>query len=82
MKETRQQFDARLYCVEDPVPAKEAAENLDKRKFWFVCVPLGAVIAFVLAVVAESGGVFCFAWPVVSLLLWGVSSGGDDGARR
>ena len=75
MKENREQFDNRMFQQEDPKPAKDAADKLDTRKFWFVCVPLGAVVAFVASLVAQSGGVFLPCWVVVSLLIWGGMSG-------
>jgi hypothetical protein len=56
----------------DPKPAKDAAEKLDKQKFWAMWVPLGAVIALVLSLWAGSAGAFFFAWPVVYLFLWGM----------
>lgn len=70
-----EEFRNAMWQKEDPKPAKEAADKLDMRKFWFLCVPLGAVIAFVLALVADNGGVFVFSWPVISLVLWGASKG-------
>jgi hypothetical protein len=75
MKETRQQFDARMYIQGDPAPEQAASQELDKRSFWFMWVPLGALGAFLLTMWAGSGGVFLPAWFVITMLLWGAFGG-------
>ncbi len=74
---TRKQFDACLYQQDDPEPEKRAAHDPDKRSFWFMWVPLGALGAAMLSMWAESGGVFLPAWFVITMLLWGAFGGNE-----
>ena len=53
---------------------KERQATHEFRGFVFLCVPLGAIIAFFITLMADSGGVFLPAWGVCSLILFGVFS--------
>ena len=55
---TRKQFDSCLYQQDDPAPIKAKTDKHTFRTFWFVCVPGGALAAFVLTLISQDGGVF------------------------
>jgi hypothetical protein len=54
-------------------PDPEKARKLDFQKFWFLCVPLGAVLALGLSILILSN-VFLPATAVFSVIIWGVMS--------
>ena len=71
---TRQQFDAAIRQQDDPAPIKAKTDKHNFRTFWFVCVPGGALAAFLLTLLSQDGGVFIPAWAVGSMVLWGITS--------
>lgn len=58
-------------------PDPEKARKLGFRKFWFLCVPLGAAMALGLSILIQSN-VFFPAWGVFSVILWGVMSSKEE----
>ena len=60
--------------VPDPKVIRDRNREADKRALWLLWVPLGGVIAFVIALLSNDGGVFLPAWGVVSVILWGAGS--------
>jgi hypothetical protein len=69
---TKQEFDNCLFQQEDPHPEQERRDKSDTRAFWFLWIPLGAVVGFFACVVGDSGGFFLPVWGVTTLLLWGM----------
>jgi hypothetical protein len=69
----REQFDNSLYVRPSGREAREAREKSNTRRFWFFCVPGGAMTAFIVALVSGSGGVFFWAWLVFTFLIYGLS---------
>jgi hypothetical protein len=57
------------YQVEDPEPDRKKAEKLDTRKFWFLWIPLGALVGFFACVVGNDGALFL---PVSGLTVFGL----------
>lgn len=61
--------------VPDPKVIRDQRREADKRALWFLWVPLGAVVAFVITLLSGEGSVFLPAWGVISVILWGAGSG-------
>lgn len=61
------------YQVEDPEPDRKKAEKQDTRLFWFLWVPLGALVGFFACVIGNSGGFFIPVWGVTTFVLWAVT---------
>ncbi len=74
MRPTKQQYENFLFQQPDPQPAKDAAAKTESRKFWAICVPLGALFAFIVTLITGSAGAFLPCWFVLSLVLWGITS--------
>lgn len=68
----RQQFDNNFYQQPDPEPDRKKTESSELRKFWFLFVPLGALVGFVACVVGESGGYFIPVSGITIFALWAV----------
>jgi hypothetical protein len=58
-------------------PDPEKARKLGFRKFWFICVPLGAVLAVGLSILTQAN-IFFPCWAVCSVILWGASSAKEE----
>jgi hypothetical protein len=58
-------------------PDPEKARKLGFRKFWFLCAPLGAVLALGLSILIQAN-VFLPAMAVFSVILWGVLSSKEE----
>ena len=54
-------------------PDPEKAHKLGFRKFWAICVPMGAVLAVGLSILTGAN-IFFPCWAVCSVILWGVMS--------
>jgi hypothetical protein len=54
----------------DPEPEKKRRERAKTRTFWFLTVPLAAVLAFGLAVYMNAN-IFLPAWGIITIVLWG-----------
>lgn len=66
------------YQVEDSEPDRKKAEKQDTRLFWFLWVPLGALVGFFACVVGGSGAYFIPVGGITAFVLWaalGKSSG-------
>lgn len=63
-----------IFHYYDDRPEKEKREKQEVRSLWFLWVPLAAVFAFFLTLMANDGGVFLPAWGVLSVVLWGAGS--------
>jgi hypothetical protein len=58
----------------------EPGKKTDKQKtqeFWGLCVPAGFGAAVIIALLCGSPEVFLPAWPVLSIIIWGLKSGLD-----
>lgn len=58
------------YQVEDPEPDRKKVEKSDTRTFWFLWVPLGALLGFVGCVIGQSGAYLFPVWGVSTVALW------------
>lgn len=66
----RQQFDNQTYQQVDPKPEKERQKKTDLRVFWFVYVPLGALVGFAATVVSGVGPMFFPVWGLTVMFMW------------
>ena len=74
----RRDFNNYFYQQIDSEPDRKKAEKQDTRLFWFLWVPLGALVGFFACVIGNSGGFFIPVWGVTTFVLWaafGKSSG-------
>jgi hypothetical protein len=58
-------------------PDPEKARKLSFRKFWFLCVPLGAVLSAGACVLFQTD-IFWPAWGVFCVILWGMMSSKEE----
>jgi len=69
----KQEFDSLTYHKPSGREEKEAREKSGNRRFWFLCIPGGALGAFILCLISGSGGAFFPAWVVFAFLGYGLS---------
>lgn len=67
---TRQDFDNSFFQQEDPEPEKKRKKQTDFRVFWFIYVPLGALIGFAATVLSGLGPIFFPVWGLTVLFMW------------
>lgn len=66
----RQHFDNYFYQQEDPEPEKKRQKKTDFRVFWFVYVPLGALVGFAATILSGVGSLFFPVWGLTVLFMW------------
>ena len=67
---TREEWTNRTFRKIDPKPDQERKKRTGTRVFWFIYVPLGALVGFAATVVGQSGGFFFPVWGVAVLFMW------------
>lgn len=67
---TREEWTNRTFQKIDPKPDQERKKRTDTRVFWFIYVPLGALVGFAAAIVGQNDGLFFPVWGLTVLFMW------------